>query len=280
LKKLTVLLAVAGMLLGARESLAAGTPKADAKADLGSGVFVSVETGYDSIFLGQMGSDMKSLVDALPSFGDNNSLGMDNSGIQLRGSVGLKLDATSSLSLGFENTWSGTSGVDPTSGPDTGDRISITPSLLGINLNYGLVLLDNGGWKTTLKVGGGYYHGSVHYILGFPSNQTVGDFGADGVGGTLGISEDLSLGGGLSLGVDARFRVADLGKMTAKTYTQGGVTQNSGPYTLASAYLTNGGTSYYIVEPVPSNASISSPNHFTDMDFSGITGGLSLKLAL
>jgi hypothetical protein len=149
------------------KATSAKTPKAssvmEAKMDAGSGVWVSLYTGYDFANLGALGSSEKNLLDFATSIGDSSADGTSGSGILGGVAVGLDLDKRNSLSLSLENTWTSQSGLNITTGHDAGTFEKFDPTLLGVALNYSLVIAQGGGSETSLTLGGGFYHGSVHY---------------------------------------------------------------------------------------------------------------------
>ncbi len=253
---------------------------ADDKLSVGSGFWASVYGGYDFANLGALGSDINGLVNAAKGFGDSSNLGVADSGILAGVKFGYALDSTSSFDVSGEYTWTSESGLNVTSGPDTGFFFKYDPTLLGIALNYELTLLKGNGNKTSIVVGGGYYHGSVHYQTDYGEGGTtiVGDFGQDGIGGTLGVDEELSLGGNLALEITGRFRAVDFNKLTANSYTINGTSQSGGPFALVS--YTPIGSNFHIEYPVSTSTALPSGVKDTDMDYTGFNGNIALKLYL
>lgn len=249
----------------------------EAKVSVGSGFFVGLEAGYDYASFGALGSDINGLSNAAKGFGDNNTLGVGNSGILVGAKVGYALDSSNSLDLSCEYTGTSKSGVNITSGPDTGDYEKFDPTLLGVSLNYELTVLKNKSTKTSLVVGTGFYHGAVHMENNTSGTTFVGDFGQDNIGGTLGVDEQLTLGGGLSLNLSAKFRAADFGKLTGNSVTVNGTPQTSGgPFVLVSSPPSN----YNEVDPAPTSATLPAGYRYTDMDYTGFTGNVELQLFL
>ena len=252
----------------------------EAKASVGSGFWVSLYAGYDFANLGALGTDAKNLLDYAKAIGDTSTIGVGGSGILAGGAVGYALDSSNSLSLSLENTWTSQSGVNITTGGGAGAFERFDPSLLGIALNYRLVVLRGKNSKTALTLGTGYYHGSVHYEndIGAGPSTFMGDFGQDGIGGTLGVSEELDLGGSLALGLSARFRVADFNKLTSKSVNVNGTDQTSGgPFALASDKIDY---PFTVIIPVPTSVTLPSGVSYTDLDYTGFNGNVSLTLFL
>ncbi len=266
------------------KATSAKAPKASslmaAKMDSGSGVWVSLYAGYDFANLGSLGTAEKSLIDYASSLGDSSSDGTGGSGILGGVAVGYDFDKRNSLSLSLENTWTSQSGLNITTGGAAGTYEKFDPSLLGVSLNYSLVIAQGGGSKTSLTLGGGFYHGAVHYQSDISGGTTlVGDFGQDGIGGTLGVSEKLDLGGSLDLGLSARFRAADFGKLVANSVTANGTPHTSGgPFILVTSTISS---PYTEVLPVPTSATSLPPGvQDTDLDYTGFNADLSLTLHL
>ncbi|HVZ81340.1 MAG TPA: hypothetical protein VHE12_11185 [bacterium] len=278
MKKLLVLL-MAVMGLGMVSSAWAKAKMADTSAtvEMGSGVFFSAYSAMDLASLGDMGKAVKAFDDvAKNNFGDQTHFNNDGLGILVGGQLGLQLDKNNSLSVGIENTWTSQMGTTIYAGTDAHYFQLMDPTLLGVALNYGLDLLNEGGNHTRLTLGAGFYHASLHYASNLESDTLyVGDFGSDNIGGTLGLSEELGLGGGFSFLVDARFRVADFGQLESNNLTFGG-TATSGTYRLVSS----SDTQFYEINPKATSYTPPSGYHWTDLDYTGFTGNLGFKLAL
>lgn len=259
-----------------KKSVSADTP-AEAKVSVGSGFFAGLYAGYDYAGYGALGSDINGLSTYAKSLGDNNTLGVGNSGLLVGAKIGYNLDASNSLDVSCEYTGTSESGLNITSGPDTGYYEKFGPTLLGVSLNYELAVLKGNGSKTCLVVGGGFYHGAVHMDSNLSGTTIVGDFGQDNIGGTLGLDEQMSMGGGLSLNISAKFRAADFGKLTANSVVANGATQTSGgPFVLVS--VPNSG--YNEEDPVPTSTTLPPGIKDTDMDYTGFTGNVELQLSL
>jgi hypothetical protein len=256
---------------------AVATDLEPAKMEMGSGLWVSLYAGYDFANLGALGSDEKGLLDAAHAGGDTSTDGVDGNGILAGFAVGYDLDKRSALSLSVENTWTAESGMNITTGTDAGLFEKFTPTLLGVALNYDFTILRDKGMTTTLMVGGGFYHASVHYDSDFSGDHVIGDFGQDNIGGTLGVREAVDLGGSLQLGLTARFRAADFGKLTAKDFQDNGVDESTGgPFALVTLPV----STFNEVIPVPTSVSLPSGINDTDLDYTGFDGNVSLTLSL
>jgi hypothetical protein len=253
-----------------------------AEAKVGSGFFVSLYGGYDFANLGALATDADNLLNFAKNLGDTSSIGVGGSGILAGCEAGYALDASNSLSLSLENTWTGESGINITASTvgDAGYFEKLDPSLLAASLNYQLVVLQGKDNKVSLSLGAGYYHASVHFESNILDKTTFisGDFGQDGIGGTLGVSDELALGGSLALGVSARFRVADFNKLTSNSVSINGFAQTSnGPFVLVSDKVDR---TYTVIVPAQTNYTLPSGNVDTDLDYTGFTGNILLTLYL
>ena len=255
---------------------------APVKTQVAPGVWLAFSAGYNFANLGDLGAAAKNLDDFAAAGGDKVGDGTSGNGIQAGLALGVDLDKSDSLSLSVENTWTNQVGLNITSGGDAGARESFDPSLLGIKLNYELVIAQGGGSKTSFIVGAGFYHGAVDYysdITPYGSQTITGNFGQDGVGGTVGVSEKLDLGGSLEFGASANFQAADFGKLTSNQMTENGTTSSSGgPFVLVTDHVND---PYTTVEPVPTSAGAPpSGYNYTDLDYTGFNADLSLTLHL
>ena len=246
-----------------------------AKDSNGSGVWVSAYAGYDYANIGDMGSVNKGLYDALPGFGDTGTFYSDHSGILAGMKLGFALDKNNSLFLGAEGVWTSRQGVTVASGPDAGFKEFQDPSLLDVTLNYSLALVNTKDSKTLLSVGSGLYAASVHFRETQMGNNAHGDFGQANIGGNLGISEELSLLGGLCFNCGIGFRVADFGRLVSSNVVANG-TKQSGSYVFVDT--SSGGP--VLVQPQPTSISLNPGDRYTDMDYTGFDGDLGLTLYL
>lgn len=255
------------------KSVKVSTKKVDAASN-GSDLWISGYAGYDFAILGGLNEDIKSVVDYAENIGDDSETGTSNSGILAGLEMGLSLGGDSALSLNFENTWTAKAGLDITSGPDAGIHETFDSTLLGITLNYRLTIAKG----TALTLGSGFYHGSTHFASNITSTDFEGDFGGGALGGILGVSHEIDLGGGLSLGLSARFRVVNVGKLTAKKFDVNGSPYSGDTYALLSG---PSGSGYREINLAPTNVgALPSGYHWLDLDYTGFTGNVGLNIAL
>jgi hypothetical protein len=245
-----------------------------AKDSDGSGLWVSVYTGYDYANMGDIAATNKSFNGDLPAFGDTGTLYADHSGILAGLKFGLDLDKSDSIFLAAEGVWSSRQGVIVTSGPEAGFTDYQDPSMMDLSLNYSLALVNAKGCKTLLSVGSGLYAGSVRFNGNEFGNQVVGDFGQANIGGSLGLSEELSMGGALSFNCGVRFRAADFGKLVSNNFTVNGSKQ-SGPYVLVDDVGPP-----TLVGAGPTSSGLPPGDRYTDLDYTGFDAILGLTLSL
>jgi len=241
----------------------------------GSGVWVSGYAGYDYANVGDVNTMDRNFEDALAGFGDTGTLYSDHSGILAGVKLGVALDKSDSLFLAAEGVWSSRQGVTVTTGPQATFSDFQDPSMLDLTVNYSLALVNNKDSKTLLSVGSGLYAASVYFHGKVFGSHVHGDFGQANIGGNLGISEEVSLIGGLCFNCGLGFRIADFGKLVSNNFTVNGVKQSGGPYVLVDDI-----GAPPLIAPAATSSSLPPGDRYTDMDYTGFNGDLGFTLYL
>ena len=148
------------------------------------------------------------------------------------------------------------------------------PSLLGVSVNYSRAIIHDSGSKMSFTAGLGYYHASLDYFS-TAGADFAGNFDGEILGGTLGINEELSLGGDFSLILAAKGRVANFSALTNNNLSAFGTPQK-GVYSL---YTLPEGPGASFVLPVPAGEPFPS-SIATQLDYSGFEGTIAASLAL
>ena len=190
---------------------------------------------------------------------------------------GLKLDKTNSLGLNlgsvFPNGYLYVFGTDP----DLSSILQyISTSLYYATAEFRTELPDT---HTTFIFGVGYFHAVVtdRYVYGVPSSYYVStgddEFSGGTIGGTIGIEQKIMLSEQMFLGLSAKGRYANIGKVSSDSAT---AIDGIGPSSMA--LITVGSNS--VLVPV-TNAGVDSHSgttHYAPLDYSGIDLNVSLEL--
>jgi hypothetical protein len=146
-------------------------------------------------------------------------------------------------------------------------------------------VIQGDGNRTSLSLGAGWYHAIIDYTNGLASgnpvtatNEINGAFTGDTIGGTVGLTEKVALGGSFGLNLSVQGRYARFAQVTASNLTNAaGQLQETGPYSLAIVTL-NG---YSILEPanrgVIDIAQSQGQARYAVVDYSGFDGELSFE---
>lgn len=248
----------------------------------GDGPFLSVYTGYDYASLGDVVNGTKGWKDyGTQALGATATLSTNNSGVLAGAMFGLHLDKSNAIALDLGTVLPlGGNNVSLTSGGAT-DDITDSTSLFYATADYILDIAQSASSKTYLTAGVGWYHATSTWKL--TSNSpvtTVGDtYSGDTIGGILGIGEEISLGGALSLDLSAKGRLASFSKLSNSSANN---FDGNGSGSIALLTTNSGGNNYTVLVPltdgfISSNSSVAKNASF---DFTGFDVDASLKLYL
>ncbi len=201
----------------------------DVVLDKDSGLDMSLYSGADYSFLGDFVNGTKGFAKYITDNGGEVSSWTGNWGWLSGLDLGLALDPSNRLSVSFEDVLTRSQNISGTDGTN-GLGGAVTPGMVNATLNYKLSMSEGKGTRTSVSLGAGYYHAFVDYALGVGTQDGYGTFTGDTVGGTLGVSQDWSMGGGFDLGLSAKGRYAVFDKVTATQFHEASFTL---PYAMA-----------------------------------------------
>jgi hypothetical protein len=241
-------------------------------------MFVQVYSGLDFSFLEDITNGMKGWVDEVNAEGGGASAtgGGNNLGIQAGALWGFRLDKSNSLALDLASIFTFGNDVNATYAGGSG-TIKTSPYLMSASLDYTLDIAKSKGGRTYITAGAGWYHTIVDYDFEETTSPTFlgGSFSGDTIGGTLGVGEELSLGGSWGLDLSVKGRYANFNKVSADSATS---FDGTGPSSLAVTDALSPG--HIILLPI-TNATLDSgvPNlHYATVDYSGIDAKVALNL--
>jgi hypothetical protein len=239
-----------------------------------SKMFVQVYTGYDYSFMGDVATGTDGWISAAKSEGFTTTGGGEHSGILASLLWGLRLDKANSLALdfgsvvNFGNNWTASNGL-------ISDTQSLSPYLFSASIDYRVDVAKSKGSRTYITAGAGWYHGIADIKSMVGGDVESGSFTGDTIGGTLGVGEEVELGGSFGLDLSVRGRYANFSKVSADSLTVDGTSQ-PGPFSLATGTLDG----YKVIIPA-TNAEIDSSGgtaNYASLDFSGIDAKVALNL--
>jgi hypothetical protein len=240
--------------------------------------FLQIYSGLDFSFLEDVvnGSNgWVSLFRTTPGITVNG--GGNNLGIQAGALFGIHLDPSNSLALDlgsvftFGNNWTASqSGTSITQ--------NLGPVVVSASLDYILDIVKTPGARTYITAGAGWYHALVTdtFTESASGSTTVfgGTFTGDTVGGTLGVGEEIDLGGSFGLDISVKGRYASFNKVSNNSVKS---VDGTGPSSIAILPTTG----YNLIVPV-TDATIASTAGARDavIDYSGIDAKVALNLYL
>lgn len=187
-------------------------------------IWVKAYGGFDVASLGDYVNGMKALTTYATAQGYTASTKGDSTGFAAGGEFGFQFDPMDALSIGCENIWGSTISSSGVNGSQN-YNMSVSPSTLDFTLNYYRTLVNGGGAKTDIFIGGGLYFGSSQFS--FSGNGTTafsGDFTGSTLGGILGIDEDITLNDTFSFQVSAKGRLASISKESSSSVSGSAIT--------------------------------------------------------
>jgi hypothetical protein len=242
-----------------------------------AGMFLQISSGYDFSLLEDITNGTSAWVKAVNASGGSVSGGGSNSGLLAGALWGFRLDPSSSVALdlgsvftfgnGFKGSFVGGSVVQTTA-----------PYLMSASLDYLLDIAKDKGSRIYLTVGAGWYHTIVDYNL----NETTGipfvggSFSGDTVGGTLGVGDQVDLGGSFGLDLSVKVRYANFNKVSSNNATNFDAPGKSSLAIISSM------PPYQLLIPVSDAGIASSGGTIRDatVDYSGIDAKVALNLYL
>jgi hypothetical protein len=237
--------------------------------------FLQIYSGLDFSFLEDVVNGSNGWVSGIKAEGGTASGGGNNFGVQAGALFGIHLDPVNSLALDlgsvftFGNNWTGANG-------GTSDTENMGPMLYSASLDYILDIVKAPGARTYLTAGAGWYHAAVYESITGTNPTTVisqGTWTGDTLGGTLGIGEEVDLGGSLGLDISVKGRYASFSKVSS---TSARAFDGTGPSSLA--ILNTAGVN--VIVPVTDATIASSGGLARDavIDYSGIDAKVALNL--
>jgi hypothetical protein len=241
--------------------------------------FLQLYSGLDFSFLEDVVNGSNGWVSGIKATDPGAAIngGGNNLGIQAGALFGIHLDPSNSLALDlggiftFGNNWHATV---------AGGSITqnLGPVVASASLDYILDIIKAPGARTYITAGAGWYHAMVTDELteATSGGTTVlgGTFTGDTVGGTLGIGEEVDLGGSFGLDISVKGRYASFSKVSNSS-----VQALDGTGSSSIGYLPTTGT--HVVVPY-TDAGIASTPGARDavIDYSGIDAKVALNLYL
>ncbi len=251
-----VFFSVAGLCQAARAHDAA-VSNGDTGADLFSsnGRYIRFYAGYDFSLLDDVVNGIQGTVADYKSGGSGVTVGSstDRSGVVLGLEWGQRLDEDSSLSLDTEVVSSQADSFGQANSGNLGGE-TIGPNMVDAALRYSFDVIRAPGSRTSLSLGAGWYHAIVDFNSSFSQGVTAspeinGALTGDTLGGTVGLKEQLQVGGSFTLDLSVSGRYARFGQVVASDLSgYAARVGGTGPYTLA---LVNQ-SGYTLIVPFPS----------------------------
>ncbi|HET9870089.1 MAG TPA: hypothetical protein VFR02_06300 [bacterium] len=237
----------------------------------GSGLDLKLYSGVDYSFLGDFVNGTKAFAQYLTDSGGEATAWTGNWGWVSGLDLGLSLDPSDRISVGFESVLTRSQNISGTDG-SAGVGGSDTPQMFNATLNYGLSIPEGKGTRTFFTVGAGYYHAFLDYNLGVAAQDTYGTFTGDTVGGTLGVGQEWSVGGGFDLSFSAKGRYAVFDKLTATSFNDA---NNPTPYALAMISIP--GEPDILLPQATSNIDANSTMRYAKLDYCGVDATVSMS---
>jgi len=252
----------------------AATPEvqADVVLDKASGIDVKLYSGADYSFLGDLVNGTKGFSKYINDNGGDTTAWTGNWGWVSGMDLGLALDPSNRLSIGFEDVLTRSQNISGTDGTG-GLGGAVTPGMINATLNYELSMTEGKGTRTTFSIGAGYYHAFVDYALGVDTQNGYGTFTGDTLGGTLGVGQDWSMGGGFDFGLSAKGRYAVFDKVTASQFNEASFAL---PYALAMVSIP--GEPDVLLPKSTAAIDSTSTLRYAKLDYSGVDVTASLTL--
>lgn len=251
-------------------------PSEDANLFEDSGMWLQVYTGFDFSFLGNITSGTKAWVDAVNAEGGGATAsgGGNNIGVLASALWGFRLDKSNSLALDLSSIFTFGNNFDANVSGNTATQ-RMNPMCMSASLDYILDIANAPGSRTYITAGAGWYHAIVDDTFTESSPATVlgGSFAGDTVGGTLGIGEELDLGGALGLDLSIKGRFASIDKLTS---TDGKGLDGNGNTALAMVPASG----YTVIVPATTAGIDGSGGaiKYASADYSGIDAKVALNL--
>jgi len=188
--------------------------------------WVKLSGGYDYAFMGDLNTASRNYANYLKEVGapvtDRGLYQTGNSGIRAGLELGYSLDRDNWISLGAQNVWTQAMGWSQVQDNTVVESFMVSPNLLSVSLNYGRNLIQSKWGKTYLAVGGGWYHAyatatSYDNLIPPPNDYSTGTFTGDVLGGTLGLSQSVNLGGPFALELSVNGRWASFSQLSSNS---------------------------------------------------------------
>lgn len=275
---------------GQTPTLPRGSAPVTFKQPLNPSWWVQISLGYNYAFfsdLNQGSMNMANYTQALNAMSsaitNASSIQTGNSGIQETVELGFQLDKESALCLKAENDLSQSIGWLRTEGVTVAESFKVDPLLWGASLNFEHSLFRSKWGRTFFTVGGGWYFADFN-ATDYDANTlqtTTAAFTGNTFGGTLGLGQQIELGGAFDLEFSIEGRWLAFNSLSSASTP--GPNFAPGPYSLVIVKSENFGsgfssnTDYLLWTSQQFISGHPDDYRLAVADYSGISGVFSLR---